>query len=339
MVKGLVSIIIPCYNGEKYIENLFLSIASQTYKKIEVIFINDMSTDKTNEYVNRFKHILDEKNIILKYEILDKKGYAAGAVNRGLKIIEGEYFMLLDCDDYIYTDNVLKKVEFLRDNKNYAWVMSQARVVNGLDHSKIERIYTRIKPLKAKTFFKDLIWGRNVFYTPGIYMYRTTDYLKVNPEREIYISKGGQNYQMLLPMAYYYTIGYIKEVLFDWYIYPDSHSHKIDSYENHVDIINGHNDNIYNTVSRIKTGDKTKAFNIIEEKHNYTRLLKALEYKRYDEYNRIYNEIKSNNKLTLNIVLLNLRERNIAAKKIFTVKEYTKRIIIRFIKRKNNDRN
>ncbi len=337
MIKDLVSIIVPCYNGQKYIKELFLSVANQTYNSIELILINDVSTDNTDDYVKKYRHILDNKNISLKYEVLSKKGYAAGAVNRGLKLMEGEYFMLLDCDDYIYPDNVLKKVEFLNNNKNYAWVMTMARVVDGVDHSKVERIYTRIKSLRKMQFFKDLIWGKNVFYTPGIYMYRTKDYLKINPKKEIYISRGGQNYQMLLPMAFNYKIGYIRKILFDWYVYPNSHSHDIDSYEKHVTIINEHNNIIYNTVKNIKIKNKSNILNIVEEKHNFTRLFKTLEYSNYDKYDDIYNELKLNGKLTFKIRILNLKVTNLFVKNIFLLQENLKKLVINIIKRKNND--
>lgn len=335
MIKDLVSIIVPCYNGQKYIKELFLSVANQTYNSIELILINDVSTDNTDDYVKKYRHILDNKNISLKYEVLSKKGYAAGAVNRGLKLMEGEYFMLLDCDDYIYPDNVLKKVEFLNNNKNYAWVMTMARVVDGVDHSKVERIYTRIKSLRKMQFFKDLIWGKNVFYTPGIYMYRTKDYLKINPKKEIYISRGGQNYQMLLPMAFNYKIGYIREILFDWYVYPNSHSHDIDSYEKHIEKINGYNDNICETIRRMNIEDKNSVMSIAEEKHNYTRLFTAIQHNMNEEYDAIYDELKYKKELTIKIRLMNLINKNSLVRSVFTFKESIKKVVIKLIKRFN----
>lgn len=334
MIKDLVSIIVPCYNGDRYIKGLFESIANQTYKNIELIFINDVSNDNTDDCVKNYRYLLDNENIVLKYEILSEKGYAAGAVNKGLKLMEGEYFMLLDCDDYIYPDNIMKKVDFLRKNQDYAWVMSQARIVNGLDHSKVERIYVRIKNLKTQTFFKDLIWGKNVFYTPGIYMYRTEEYLKINPERKIYISKGGQNYQMLLPMAAKYKIGYIKEILFDWYEYPDSHSHDISSYEEHIQKINGYNENICETIKYIK--DKNdKILKIANEKHNYMRMAIALHYQKYDDYDKIFDELKRNKNITVKIRVLDLTYKNLFVKYLSTIKEKVKAVVLKCIKRKN----
>lgn len=331
MIKDLVSIIIPCYNGEEFIKSLFLSISNQSYKNIEVILINDVSIDNTDIAVNKYKYILEKENIVLKYEILKEKGYASGAVNRGLKLIEGEYFMLIDCDDYIYPNNVARKIEFLKNNRNYAWVMSQARIVDGLDKNNVTRIYVRVKSLRTKVFFKDLIWGKNVFYTPGIYMYRTDEYFKINPNKEIYISKGGQNYQMLLPMAERYKIGYIKEVLFDWYEYPNSHSHKIDSYKKHIDIINGHYDIIYNTVKTIN--NNTKYIKIVDEKRSYSRLFLALQYNELDDFKKLYNSLKINNKITLKIRMLYLGKYSVFFRVLFSIKGIIKYIVLSIIRR------
>ena len=65
MKKELVTIITPCYNGENYVENLLKSIINQTYKKIEFIFVNDGSKDKTEQIIKKyepeFKNIEDKQ--------------------------------------------------------------------------------------------------------------------------------------------------------------------------------------------------------------------------------------------------------------------------------------
>ena len=67
MKEGLVSIITPCYNGEKYVEKYLNSILNQTYTKIEVIFINDGSTDNTERIVKNFIKRFEKKGIKLIY--------------------------------------------------------------------------------------------------------------------------------------------------------------------------------------------------------------------------------------------------------------------------------
>ena len=57
----MVSLIIPCFNGEKFINRCLDSVLDQSYKDIELIFVNDGSTDKTSEIINKRKEELENK--------------------------------------------------------------------------------------------------------------------------------------------------------------------------------------------------------------------------------------------------------------------------------------
>lgn len=115
MPTPLFSIIIPVYNGEKYIEICLNSIISQTLKDWELILIDDGSTDKTPEllsnYVNENIHLISKSN----------EGVSI-ARNKGLDIAKGEYILFVDADDILYPEalstlyNSLKKakVDYLR---------------------------------------------------------------------------------------------------------------------------------------------------------------------------------------------------------------------------------
>lgn len=100
-----VSIIIPMYNVEKYLKMCLDSIANQTLKDIEVIAINDGSTDKTLEIVQEYKSILPNLTII------STKNYGAGhARNIGLEIAKGEYIKFLDADDELPSNKTLETI-------------------------------------------------------------------------------------------------------------------------------------------------------------------------------------------------------------------------------------
>ena len=79
-----VSIITPCFNGEKFISRYFDSILEQTYKNIEVIFINDGSTDTTEKIVEQYISTFNKHGIEFIYIYQENKGQAA-ALNNGLK--------------------------------------------------------------------------------------------------------------------------------------------------------------------------------------------------------------------------------------------------------------
>lgn len=97
--KVKVSIIVPAYNVEKYISKCVESILNQTYKKLEVIIINDGSTDNTQKKLMEFE---DNRLIIITKE---NEGVSA-ARNNGLDIATGEYVIFVDGDDYLTNDCV-----------------------------------------------------------------------------------------------------------------------------------------------------------------------------------------------------------------------------------------
>lgn len=105
----LVSIIIPCYNSEYYLIDALKSIRNQSYKNIEVIVIDDGSTDKTNEIINKFK--IQDSRIKSFYQ---KKQGVSAARNLGIKKSRGNFITFLDSDDLYEKDKILEQVNRLR---------------------------------------------------------------------------------------------------------------------------------------------------------------------------------------------------------------------------------
>lgn len=91
-----VSVIIPVYNSENYIEECIKSIINQSLDNIEIIFVNDGTKDKSMDIVEKYKH--KSENIII---INQENRGPGGARNRGLEAATGEYIYFLDSDDYI----------------------------------------------------------------------------------------------------------------------------------------------------------------------------------------------------------------------------------------------
>ncbi|MDR3256689.1 MAG: glycosyltransferase [Endomicrobium sp.] len=107
-----VSVIIPVYNTEKYLRQCLDSVANQTLKDIEIICINDGSTDNSlqilNEYANR-----DSRFIILQ----QKNAGSAIARNSALRIVRGKYFAFMDADDFYPTNEVLQSLYNTSENE------------------------------------------------------------------------------------------------------------------------------------------------------------------------------------------------------------------------------
>ena len=111
MKEALVSIIVPIYNGEEHIERCIESIAAQSYPSIEIIAVDDGSTDNSGEILESFAE-KDER--IRPFHI--ENGGVSRARNFGIEHSEGEYIMFVDCDDYIEPDTVERLLSLFEDD-------------------------------------------------------------------------------------------------------------------------------------------------------------------------------------------------------------------------------
>ncbi len=94
-----ISVIVPCYNVQEYIEKCLQSLADQTYKNLEVIVVNDGSTDTTRDIIGKFCE--GRENFI----VVDKQnGGLSSARNEGFKYATGELIGFVDSDDFVDVD-------------------------------------------------------------------------------------------------------------------------------------------------------------------------------------------------------------------------------------------
>lgn len=101
----MVSIIIPIYNVEKYIEQCLNSVLLQTYKDIQVIIVDDGSTDNSTKIVR--KVVKDDKRIVF---LNQKNKGVSEARNYALKFVKGEYILFIDSDDYLEKEAIEEMV-------------------------------------------------------------------------------------------------------------------------------------------------------------------------------------------------------------------------------------
>lgn len=131
MRSKLVSIIIPAYNAEDFISECIQSVINQIYRNIEIIVINDGSTDGTLDIINSFT---DQRLILVNQE---NKGCSASK-NQGLRIAKGDFIQYLDADDYLSPDKIEMQVDKLSINENHIAVcktviISDNDKINGLE--------------------------------------------------------------------------------------------------------------------------------------------------------------------------------------------------------------
>ncbi|MFN3019476.1 glycosyltransferase family 2 protein [Chryseobacterium sp. TY3] len=111
MFKPLVSIIVPIYNSEEYIEDCVNSIIEQSYSNLEIILINDGSKDASLSIINDLKET-DDRIIVI-----DKKnGGVSKARNSGIQVSTGEYVVFIDSDDRIGKKFITNYIDILSQN-------------------------------------------------------------------------------------------------------------------------------------------------------------------------------------------------------------------------------
>lgn len=162
-----ISIIVPCYNVEKYIVECMDSIFKQTYKNIEVFFIDDGSTDSTANLIK--KYIKGKSNFHYFYK---NNGGISDARNYGLKKVDSEFFCFIDSDDYCENNFVEKLYETIINNNSD---ISVCGYYLAFPDRKIECIFSTIddvikNPCPWNKLYKTKLFIENkLFYPKGLW--------------------------------------------------------------------------------------------------------------------------------------------------------------------------
>lgn len=199
MLMKKVSIIIPCYNQAGYVEEAVLSAINQTYQNIEIICVNDGSTDKTSEVI---KKLVDKYKNIVFFDEPENKGVVA-ARNFAIQACTGEYILPLDADDTIEPTYVERAVKVLDENKNIGVVYCRAKIFGAED--KIWDL-----PAYSKESF---LYGNVVFCTA---LFRKSDFVKAGGYKAN-MEHGWEDYDLWLSFVELGLDVYqIDEILFNY---------------------------------------------------------------------------------------------------------------------------
>ena len=151
-MKDLITVIINVYNGEKFINKCLDSIINQTYKNLEILIINDGSTDNTLNIIKKYK---DKRIRIITTE---NKGLSLSR-NVGIENAKGEYLYFIDIDDYIE----LNTIEYLYNMlKKYNVLYSSCKPIDVFDYNtKISNIENKEEVLTSEEMLKMLLLGKD----------------------------------------------------------------------------------------------------------------------------------------------------------------------------------
>lgn len=122
----LVSVLMPVYNGEKYVSLAIESILSQTFQDFEFIIVNDASTDSTKDIISAYA-IKDPRIVIITNE---SNLNIAGSLNKGIESAKGDFIARMDADDIALKDRLEKQSKLLVENPKVAVVGSDIQVID-----------------------------------------------------------------------------------------------------------------------------------------------------------------------------------------------------------------
>ena len=270
MVK--VSVIVPVYNAESYIGPCLESLVNQTLDDVEIIIVNDGSTDSTVKKVE--KYIKNHSNIKL---FNKENGGQSSARNYGLKYAKGEYISFIDGDDYIELDMLSKLYNRCKKDKldiclcaiNYVYDTHVEKYYPFLKEKITPNEYIITNPCPWNKLYKHELLKKNHFAFPEGIIYE--DY-SVIPRIGLWTDK----------------IGYINECLYN-YIIHDNSTMNIKKYNTKINSIFLASELLYDYFD--KSGNLKKYYSELEHLfiHHllYSASLRFYSFKKYEELKKI----------------------------------------------------
>ena len=159
----VVSIIIPVYNGEKFIRESLDSVVASKHKNIEIIVVNDGSSDRTYQIANEFS----KSDFRVRLTSIINSGVSK-ARNKGMEIAKGKYYFFLDADDTVDISNFDQAVDELEINDADVWVYAYNIVDDKLNYMKQIAPFPSMKKMSTLDFkrlvirstYMNFCWGK-----------------------------------------------------------------------------------------------------------------------------------------------------------------------------------
>ena len=181
MQNALISVIIPIYNAEEYLEETIYSVLNQTYKNFELLLINHNSTDNSSLIISKF----EKKDMRVKSVYLDiNMGGPAHPRNIGLDIAQGKYVAFLDSDD-VWLEDKLEKQLGVIEEENADIVHTLANIIDEdsmkIGEFKNQRVFDKLKYILRS---KNIIYYTNYINVNSVLM-RNNDSIKFNEDKDL----------------------------------------------------------------------------------------------------------------------------------------------------------
>ena len=257
VMRPLVSVIVPIYNSERFLSETIESILNQSYRNLEIILINDGSTDNSKQICKEYS-TKDKRIVYIKKE----NGGVVTARNDGITKATGEYILPVDSDDIIKNTYIEKAVDVMVKNENIGIVYCKAEFIGG------KTGYWDLPEFTIENILKD----NCIFVTA---LFKRTDWVNVGGYKD-YVKDSTEDYDFWLSLIENGVKVYrIPEILFQYRIRENSRSTK-SKYNKRV-IINYHKRLYKENIRLLERGDLKKYIkNELNEKITLAKRMKCL---------------------------------------------------------------
>ena len=209
MNKELISVIIPTYNRGNTVVRSINSVLNQTYKNLELIIVDDGSTDNTKELINNIK------DFRLKYYRFKKNKGACAARNYGISVAKGDYIAFQDSDDVWLPNKLDTQLLNIKKKKSMVDFCSYIRLMDG----KKKKMPSFIKILRFRIFGikNELLFGNFISTQLLLFNRKCIE----NFEFDQNLSRF-QDWDLMLRISNHYKISFTKKILVKTYVQNDS---------------------------------------------------------------------------------------------------------------------
>lgn len=214
---SLVSVIVPAYNRRHYIDETIQSVLSQSYPRVELIAVDDGSTDGTYEILTRYA---ERGDLILETHPRRANRGQSASINRGLDIANGGYLCILDSDDTFLPSKVERQLQFLEANPSVGLVYSNGYAID----SDGVILYTLYDELHFERNDPNDLLVDCYFLLPQSSMVRRS--VMDNAGRFEETFRSAQDHDMLLRISEITNVSYIPDILYCYRKHSDSISGK-----------------------------------------------------------------------------------------------------------------
>lgn len=221
--EKLVSILIPSYNNERFLDDCLESLAAQTYQNIELFICDDCSTDNSWEKILQWKERLEERFVQVELLLNEKNLGVTKTLNQMLEKSRGAYIKLFASDDMFLPDGIEKLVNFAEGNEfdliysNIIYVPESAKY--GMDVNNLSIRYTSV-PVSGKKLTDTLLKGNFIGATGVLIPAETIRKYGYMDETFLY-----EDWEYWLRISITGSIGYVDAVTTMYRVCENSMSH------------------------------------------------------------------------------------------------------------------